>query len=164
MKPLPIVAIIGVLLVGGYFVVIPESTIRGVIFQCEEMWGYYDQYHLYLQFLNNGFSDVVLTDSQIKLYFKTPENTRILIGSEAYPSIIQLQNGKMVKKEVWVDMNFNELISLIETRGLYINTESGLKFYQDSDIIIEMTCTGHSQSWSTQVIYIYSMNYFDVRR
>jgi len=165
-KSLPIIVIIGVLLVGAYFIGIPWNNIRNVLFECQEVYDYSEtrgQFSVYFQFLNTGNSDVILSDMEIKIYFKPPENVRILVGSEDFTSILQLNGGELEERYAYVDMRFSELQSYLESIGFDYNTESGRRFLLDSKFIIEVSARGRNLSWSTQVRYSDSLPYFDIK-
>ena len=99
-KSLPIIVIIGALLVGAYFFGIPWYNLRNVVFECQEVYYSYEfgYFSIYYQFVNKGNSDVILSDMKIKIFFKTPENARGLLGSEDFESILQLNSGKMEER------------------------------------------------------------------
>lgn len=165
-KSLLVIVIIGVLLVGAYFIGIPLNNMRNVLFECQEVYDYSEtseQFSVYFQFLNTGNSDVILSDMEMKIYFKPPENKRILVGSKDFTSILQLNGGILEERYAYVDMHSGELQSYLESIGFDYNTESGRKFLLDSKFIIEVSATGRNLSWSTQVRYSDSIPYFDIK-
>lgn len=164
-KTLPIIVIIGVLLVGAYFIGIPWNNIRNVLFECQEVYDHSElrgQFTVYFQFLNTRSSDVILSDIVMKIFFKPPENGKILVGSEDFSSILQLSGGELEERYADVDLNLGEFRSYLE--GIdFDSTESGREFLLDSKFIIEVSATGRNLSWSNQVKFSDSLPYFDIK-
>jgi len=163
-KSLPIFVIIGALLVGAYFFGIPWYNLRNVVFECQEVYYSYESGHfsIYYQFLNNGNSDVILSDMEMTIYFKTPENARRVLGSEDFESNLQLNGGKMEERHAYVDIDIDELLSYLESIGYKLDTEEDRMLLLDCKFIIEVSATGRNLSWATQVRYSDSVPYSDV--